>query len=99
MEKEMEKENIIMVMEKLRYEGKYLNGKLWNGKGYDNKGNLEYEIKNGKGHIKEYFDDDEDDKLLFEGEYLNGERNGKGKEYYDNGNLKFEGEYLKGERN
>ena len=32
--------------------------------------------------------------LKFEGEYLNGERNGKGKEYYDNGDLKFEGEYL-----
>ena len=38
-------------------------------------------------------------KLSFEGEYLNGERNGIGKEYYDNGKLKFEGEYLNGERN
>ena len=37
--------------------------------------------------------------LIFEGEYLNGERNGKGKEYYYNGNLEFEGEYLNGERN
>ena len=27
-------------------------------------------------------------KLIYEGEYLNGERNGKGKEYYDNGKLK-----------
>ena len=36
-------------------------------------------------------------KLEFEGEYLNGERNGKGKEYYDNGKLIFEGEYLNGE--
>ena len=37
---------------------------------------------------------------MFEGEYLNGERNGKGKEYdYDNGKLEFEGEYLNGERN
>ena len=41
--------------------------------------------------MKEFYDNDE---LLFEGEYLNGKRNGKGKEYYDNGNLKFEGEYL-----
>ena len=40
-----------------------------------------------------------DCKLKFEGQYLNGEINGKGKEYYDNGNLKFEGEYLNGERN
>ena len=37
--------------------------------------------------------------LIFEGEYLNGERNGKGKEYYKNGKLKFDGEYLNGERN
>ena len=37
--------------------------------------------------------------LAFEGEYLNGERNGKGKEYDDNGKLRFEGEYLNGERN
>ena len=36
---------------------------------------------------------------IFEGEYLNGKRNGKGKEYYDDGKLKFEGEYLNGERN
>ena len=36
-------------------------------------------------------------KLRFEGEYLNGERNGKGKEYW-NGNLIFEGEYLYGKR-
>ena len=36
--------------------------------------------------------------MEFEGEYLNGERNGKGKEYQDDGNLKFEGEYLFGKR-
>jgi len=33
-------------------------------------------------------------KLVYEGEYLNGERNGKGKEYYNNGKLEFEGEFL-----
>jgi len=33
-------------------------------------------------------------KIIFEGEYLNGKRNGKGKEYYNNGKLQFEGEYL-----
>ena len=37
--------------------------------------------------------------MVFEGEYLNGKKNGKGKEYYYNGNLKFEGKYLNGERN
>ena len=30
----------------------------------------------------------------FEGEYVNGEKNGKGKKYNDNGKIKFEGEYL-----
>ena len=35
-------------------------------------------------------------KLYFEGEYLNGTRNGKGKEYDYNGKLIFEGEYLNG---
>jgi len=37
--------------------------------------------------------------LLFEGVYLNGKRNGNGKEYYYNNKLKFEGEYVDGERN
>ena len=39
--------------------------------------------KNGKA--REYYDDG---KLLFEGEYLNGEKwNGKAKEYCSNGNI------------
>ena len=46
---------------------------------------------------KEY--DGYDDTFKFEGEYLNGERNGKGKEYSEDGNLIFEGEYLNGKRN
>ena len=33
-------------------------------------------------------------KLIYDGEYLNKKRNGKGKEYYFNGESKFEGEYL-----
>ena len=37
--------------------------------------------------------------LIFEGEYINGKRHGKGKEYNYNGKLEFEGEYLNGERN
>ena len=52
-------------------------------------------MKEGKGQIKEY---NENGKLIFEGEYLNGKRNGKGKEYYNNGNVAFEGEYLNGKR-
>jgi len=37
--------------------------------------------------------------LEFEGEYLNGEKNGKEKEYYLNNKLQYEGEYLNGKRN
>ena len=35
------------------------------------------------------------DKLLYEGSFLNGEKNGKGKEY-NSGRLIFQGDYLKG---
>ena len=35
----------------------------------------------------------EDDDLIFEGEYLNGKRNGKGKEYYYDKKVEYEGEY------
>ena len=48
------------------------------------------EIKNAK----EY----ENNILKFEGEYLNDERNGKGKEYDSNGKIIFEGYFLKGDR-
>ena len=36
--------------------------------------------------------------MKFEGEYINGERNGKGIEYYYNGKLKFKGEFLNGSK-
>ena len=36
--------------------------------------------------------------MIFEGEYLNGKRNGKGKEYNDEGKLIFEGEFSNGKR-
>ena len=78
----------------LEYEGKYLYGKKYNGKGYDIKDNVIYEIKNGKGTIKEY---NNKEQLIFEGEYLNGQRNGIGKEYYK-GKFIFKGEYLNGRR-
>ena len=39
-----------------------------------------------------------DGKLVFEGEYLNGKKNGIGKEYKMNGTIEFEGEYLNGKR-
>ena len=80
---------------KLVFEGEYLKDKRWNGKGYDEYGNIIYELKNGKGYVKEYSEDG----FIFEGKYLKGEKNGKGKEFYDNGNIKFEGDYLKGKKN
>ena len=36
--------------------------------------------------------------MAFDGEYLNGEKNGEGKEYFFNGNLVFEGIFLNGYR-
>ena len=56
-----------------------------------------YIIYEKTGFGKEY--NAYDDSLLFEGEYLNGERNGKGKEFSYDGILLFEGEYLNGQRN
>ena len=85
------------VNEILRYEGEYYKDRKWSGKGYDEKGNIIYELINGNGKIKEF---NEKGKLIFEGEYLNEERNGKGKEFdFLDGYLVFEGEYLNGERN
>ena len=37
--------------------------------------------------------------VIYEGEFLNGEKNGKGKEYNGMGHLVFEGEFLHGKRN
>ena len=41
---------------KLLFEGEYLNGKRWNGKVYDKDGYIEFEIKDGNGKGKEYYD-------------------------------------------
>ena len=38
------------------------------------------------------------DELIFEGDYINGKRNGKGKEYNYYDKLEFEGEYLNAKR-
>jgi len=78
------------------FEIDYIKGKKWNGKIFDEKDDIVCEIINGNGIFKEY---DKDNYISFEGEYKNGERNGKGKEYNWSGGLIFEGEYLNGERN
>ena len=59
-----------------------------------------YELKNGIGKVKEYEDyyiSGIQGQLKYEGEYLNGKKHGKGKEYYE-GQLEYEGEYLNGNR-
>ena len=81
----------------LIYEGQYLKGKKWNGKIYSKSNQNLYIIENGKGYIIEY--DELFGKLIYEREYSNGERNGKGKEFWENDEVSFEGEYLNGKRN
>ena len=61
---------------KLKFRGEYINHKRWNGKGYNINGVEEFEIKNGNGFEKEYNDND---KLIFEGEFVNGIRKGREK--------------------
>jgi len=81
---------------KSKFEGEFKDGKKWSGKGYDDKNNIIYEIKNGLEYIKEF---GILGRLIYEGEYSNGQINGKGKEYDQEGNLEYEGEYKNGIRN
>ena len=64
-------------------------------KRYEENGNFEFELKNGNGLGKEF---NENDDLIFEGEYKNGLRHGEGHEYI-NESEEFYGEYKYGERN
>ena len=84
----------------LIFEGEYLNGKKWNGKlcVENENDNIIYEIKNGNGIFLEI---NQKEYIIFEGEYINGLKNGKGKEYDIKlgGKLSFEGEYKNGLRN
>ena len=78
----------------LIFEGKYLNGKRWEGLIYNKEENLEYQIKNGNGKVKEIYNDFY--KTIFEGEYINGEKNGKFKIFYSYNKLESEGQYING---
>ena len=49
--------------------------------------------RNGKG-----IEFNDNDILIYEGEYLNDKRHGKGKEFNLKGDLIFDGEYLNGEK-
>ena len=79
----------------LIFEGEYLNNKKWSGKGYNREGEFLYELKDGKGKILEDYYNGK----IYVGNYLNGEKNGKGEEYNYDGILIFEGEYLNGKKN
>jgi len=46
----------IIYKDKLLFEGEIKNGKIWNGKGYKmNNDEIEYEIIDGNGNYKDYF--------------------------------------------
>ena len=87
----VEKQKLKLVKLNKAYQSK-LNISIINYKFFSGK----YIIYESNKIGKEY--NGNDDTLQFEGEYLNGERNGKGKEYF-NDTLQFEGEYLNGKRN
>ena len=76
----------------VQFEGKYLNNIRFEGKAFYN-GKPLYNLIDGKGKIEK------NNFYMFEGEFLNGLKNGKCKEYDDKHLLKFEGEYLNGLRN
>ena len=93
----------------VKFEGEYLKGKIWNGKGYTYNSKKIYEIINGKGILQDFNDNNE---LLFKYEYDNGEINGYGEEYAINSHFdyfywiekkcyykKFCGNYSNGKRN
>ena len=72
-----------------------MKGKKWNGIVYEY--NVIYELHEGNGFVIEF---NNRDNLFFEGQYINGFKNGKGKEYYTyKGQPLFEGNYLNGKKN
>ena len=65
--------------------GEYLNGKKWNGKLYNQFNNDEvFEITNGRGMVKLYTFGN---KIIYEGEFLNGEKGGHGKLFDNKGDI------------
>ena len=70
-----------------------INISLFNYKLYSGR----YIISEENGKIKEYYS--YNNKLIYEGEYSRGKRNGIGKEYNDNSKLIYEGEYFNGKKN
>ena len=82
-----------------RWEGCELNGKPFGfGVEYSENGNLVYEGFEFDGKRvcvgKEWNDDGNNNCLVYEGDYCNDERWGKGKSFDLNGNVDFEGEWM-----
>ena len=78
-----------------KFEGEFKNGKKWNGTGYNKNGEIDYDIFDGYGTLKEYYGD----KLIYEGECKKGYRHGKGREYnYFTGKLIYNGVFLYGKK-
>ena len=59
--------------------------------GYDPYGKKAFNIKNGKGIIRKYYETGE---LKINAEFLYGYVVGNGKEYYKNGNIKYKGIFI-----
>ena len=78
----------------IKFVGEYLDDIEVIGTKYNSMGEIIHKYNNFNGKGKEYNDNG---KLEFEGEYLNGKRNGKGKEYIGDV-LIFEGEHLNGKK-
>ena len=51
----MEKGNLYYENGAIKYEGEYINLKRWNGNGYNLSHNIVYQLKEGKGLVKEYY--------------------------------------------
>ena len=75
----------------IEYEGTKLKQMLWTGIGYDPYGKKAFNIKNGKGIIRKYYETGE---LKINAEFLYGYVVGNGKEYYKNGNIKYKGIFI-----
>ena len=76
------------------FDGEYYYGNMWNGRAYDEEGNVIFEIKKGKPFMKEY-----EKYNIFEGMFINGELNGVFKYYDSDRSLENEYEFINGKYN
>ena len=81
------------INETKKYEGEYRENKYWNGFIFGKLQKKSYEIKLGKGKIKEFH---ENGNLFYEGDISEGIKNGFGKIFDENGHLIYEGNFING---